>query len=69
MKAEHTGHARSGRRHVVALLAGTALGLAPAAALAQDCAGLAGATLPGSFGTVTAAEVVPAGTFTAPTGD
>ncbi len=68
MQAEHTGHARSGRRHVAALLAGTALGLAPAAALAQDCAGLAGATLPGSFGTVTAAEVVPAGTFTAPTG-
>jgi feruloyl esterase len=57
-----------GRRGVAALAAVAAFGLVPGAASAVDCAGFAGATLPGASGTVTGASVVPAGSFTAPTG-
>lgn len=67
MKAEREERAPS-RRGIAALLAGGVLGLAPMLAMAADCAGLAGATLPGSYGTVTDATLVPAGSFTAPTG-
>jgi feruloyl esterase len=67
MKAEREKRTPS-RYGVAAFVAGTALGLAPALAMAADCAALAGAMLPGSYGTVTDATLVPAGSFAAPTG-
>jgi feruloyl esterase len=68
MNTERTEHVWFGRRGVAVLLAGSAFGIAPIMAQAADCAALAGTTLPGSYGTVTDATLVPAGSFAAPTG-
>ncbi len=71
MEHEREGSAPSlsgKRREAMALVAAAAFGLVPGVASAVDCAGFVGATLPGSAGTVTEASVVPAGSFSAPTG-